>query len=67
LIFIRENVSDKLAKIIPKLIENIKNSQPESEEHLIATKYIEKTFDLLQHLQNGNDEVKMQFCSKDLI
>ena len=67
LIFIRESVSDKLAKIIPKLIESIHKSQVDSEEYLIAQKYIDKTFELLQHLQNGNDEVKMQFCSKELI
>jgi len=63
MIFSRENVSDKLSKILPNLIKSLDKL---TEDSLIASKYIDKTFDLLEHLQNGSEEVKIQFCSKEL-
>jgi len=49
MIFCRENVSDKLARIIPNLIQSLNTKNPE-DDPMIALKYIDKTFDLLQHL-----------------
>lgn len=70
MIFSQENVSDKLAKILPHLILTIEQAQAnkagEDGDSLIAQKYFDKSFDLLQHLQKGNEEVKLLLCSKDL-
>ena len=70
-IFSRECVAKKLAKILNKLFESIRNidhvSKQINEDQINAIKYIDKVFDLLKNLQNGSDEVKLNFASKELI
>ena len=50
MIFSRENVSDKLAKILPHLVKSFDLSANQvlfDDDSTIAQKYIDKTFDLL--------------------
>lgn len=58
---------ENITQIIPKVIKNIETSTVLN-EHSQAEKYLEKAFDVLQHIIIANSlEVKLRFASDKVI
>lgn len=71
-IFTEEGVPEKLAKIVPHLIAAVeadcsqKLPKNSDDDPSVSLKYVDKAFDLLQHLLRGSDEARLRVCSKEV-
>lgn len=71
-IFVEEGVPEKLAKIVPHLIAAVeadcmqKPPKNSDDDPSVSQKYIDKAFDLLQHLVRGSDDARLRVCSKEV-
>jgi hypothetical protein len=67
IILTRLGLIENITQIIPKIINNIETSTVMN-EHSQAEKYLDKAFDVLQHIiQANSQEVKLRFASEKVI
>jgi len=65
-ILTRMGLLENLVQVLPKLVSNTENSTNGAEQ-ASAEKFLEKAFDVIQLLLNGNQEVKVRFCSEQVL